>query len=60
MAKFLVFLLSFSFLSFGMDPIKVMYITYPLKERDFKKAVDDVKKGMRGKGNKGYKGPYHL
>jgi hypothetical protein len=47
MAKFLVLLLSLFFFSFGMDPIKLMYLTYPLKERDFKKAVDDVKKEWR-------------
>jgi len=49
MAKFLVLLLSLFFFSFGMNPIRVMYLTYPLKERDFKKAVDDVKKGIEGR-----------
>jgi uncharacterized protein (DUF302 family) len=52
MAKFFVLLLSLFFFSFGMDPVKVMYLTYPLKEKDFKKAVDDVKKGMEEKGIK--------
>ena len=46
MAKFFTLLLSLFFFSFGMDPVKVMYLTYPLKEMDFKRAVDDVKKGM--------------
>ena len=60
MAKFFTLLLSLFFFSFGMDPVKVMYLTYPLKEMDFKRAVDDVKKGMEEKGIKVIKGPYHL
>ncbi len=46
MIKFFILLLSLFFFSFGMDPTKLMYLTYPLKERDFKKAIDDIKKGM--------------
>ncbi|MFN4319739.1 MAG: DUF302 domain-containing protein [Aquificaceae bacterium] len=36
--------------AFAMDPIRAMYITYNLKERDFKAGVEAVKKGMEEQG----------
>ncbi len=52
MIKLFILLLSLFLFSFGMDPIKAMYLTYPLKEKDFKKAVDGVKRGMEERGIK--------
>ncbi len=37
---------------FAMDPLRVMYITYNLKEKDFKAGVESVKKGMEAQGLK--------
>lgn len=36
--------------AFAIDPIRVMYITYNLKERDFKAGVEAVRKGMEEQG----------
>ncbi|RMH81254.1 MAG: DUF302 domain-containing protein [Acidobacteria bacterium] len=49
MAKVLFFLL-FPLLVFSMDSVKVMYITYNLKEKDFKKAVENVRSQMEREG----------
>ena len=45
----LIFLL-LPFFAFAMDPIRVMYVNYNLKEKDFKTAVESVKKSMEGQG----------
>ena len=51
MLKFLLFLLLPLF-TFAMDPLRVMYITYNLKERDFKAGVESVRKSMEAQGLK--------
>lgn len=38
------------FLTFAIEPIRVMYITYNLKEREFKKGVESVKRAMEDQG----------
>ena len=40
------------FFVFAMDPIRAMYLSYHIKEKDFKKAVEQVRKGMEEKGIK--------
>ncbi len=37
---------------FAMDPLRIMYITYNLKEKDFKAGVEAVKKSMEEQGLK--------
>ena len=49
MAKTLLAFLFLFFFSFAKDPMRAMYLTYPLKEKDFKKAVDKLKEGMEGR-----------
>ncbi|MEJ7621380.1 MAG: DUF302 domain-containing protein [Aquificaceae bacterium] len=51
MLKFILFLLLPLF-TFAMDPLRVMYITYNLKERDFKAGVESVRKSMEAQGLK--------
>ena len=51
MLKFFLFLLLPLF-TFAMDPLRVMYITYNLKERDFKAGVESVRKSMEAQGLK--------
>ena len=49
MVKVLLITLLLFLFSFAKDPMRAMYLTYPLKERDFKRAVDDIKRGMEEK-----------
>ncbi|MEN3028485.1 MAG: DUF302 domain-containing protein [Aquificaceae bacterium] len=51
MLKF-AFLLLFPLLVFAMDSLRLMYITYDLKERDFKSGVEGVRKSMEAHGLK--------
>lgn len=51
MLKILLLLLLPLFV-FAMDPMRVMYITYNLKEKDFKASVEAVKKSMEEQGLK--------
>ncbi len=46
-----LFFLLFS-LSFSMDPVKVFFPTYTLKERDFKKVVEAIKVSLEKEGIK--------
>ncbi|WP_333784231.1 DUF302 domain-containing protein [Thermocrinis sp.] len=46
MVKALLITLLLFFSSFAKDPMKAMYLTYLLKEKNFKEAVDKLKKGM--------------
>ena len=52
MVKVLSAILIFISLSFSMDVVKAMFPTYTLKERDFKKAVENVKASMEAQGLK--------
>ncbi|MDW8095456.1 MAG: DUF302 domain-containing protein [Aquificaceae bacterium] len=47
-----LFLLLLPLFTFAMDPMRVMYITYELKEKDFKAGVEAVRKGMEAQGLK--------
>jgi len=49
MVKVLLITLLLFLFSFAKDPMRAMYLTYPLKEKDFKKAVDKLKEGMEGR-----------
>ncbi len=46
------FLLVLPLLVFAVDPLRVMYLDYNLRERDFKRAVEQVRKSMEEKGVK--------
>ena len=46
----LLILILLPFLTFAIEPIRVMYITYNLKEREFKKGVESVKRAMEDQG----------
>lgn len=48
----LILLLLLPLFVLAMDPIRVMYITYELKEKDFKAGVEAVRKGMESQGLK--------
>ncbi|MCS7170922.1 MAG: DUF302 domain-containing protein [Aquificaceae bacterium] len=48
----LLFLLLLPLFTFAMDPMRLMYLTYELKEREFKAGVEQVRKGMEGQGLK--------
>ncbi len=48
----LVLLLLLPLFTFAMDPMRVMYITYNLKEKDFKAGVESVKRSMEAQGLK--------
>lgn len=48
----LFLLMLLPFFTFALDPIRVMYITYNLKEKDFKSGVESLKKSMESNGLK--------
>ncbi|MFN7066065.1 MAG: DUF302 domain-containing protein, partial [Aquificaceae bacterium] len=49
MVRILLFIL-FPLFALAMDPLRVMYITYNLRERDFKAGVEVVRREMEGQG----------
>ncbi|WP_448588438.1 DUF302 domain-containing protein [Thermocrinis sp.] len=51
MKVLLSFLLLILF-SFAMDPMRAMYLTYPLKGKDFKQTVDSIRNRMEERGIK--------
>ncbi|MEJ5339077.1 MAG: DUF302 domain-containing protein [Aquificaceae bacterium] len=48
----LFLLLLLPLFTFAMDPLRVMYITYNLREKDFKAGVESVRKSMEAQGLK--------
>ena len=50
--KTIVFSLLLVLFSFAMDPMRAMYLTYPLKERDFKQAVENLRAKFQERGVK--------
>ncbi|MFN3598142.1 MAG: DUF302 domain-containing protein [Aquificaceae bacterium] len=51
MVRLLLFIL-FPLFALAMDPLRVMYISYNLRERDFKRGVEAVIREMEGQGLK--------
>ncbi|MCS7262112.1 MAG: DUF302 domain-containing protein [Aquificaceae bacterium] len=49
MLRVVLFLL-FPLLALAVDPLRLMYITYDLKGKDFKAGVEEVKKSMEAQG----------